>query len=114
MTPTEQAQAFRNLPGQQGALARLFLAWNPEKVQLWLAAEQGRGTPPEYIAHAVAEVVAGCLIGVTGAMPGDKMDFLNNQLLLRLKTRIERRLTQAPPKPGSGIILPDGFNEGGG
>ncbi len=38
MTPTEQARAFQHQPGQPGVLARLFLAWNPEAVQLWLNA----------------------------------------------------------------------------
>ena len=111
MTPTEQAQAFQHQPGQAGVLARLFLAWNPEKAQLWLAAEQARGTPPEQIAHAVAEVVAGTFVGILGMMPlqTDKIGFLNHMLLGKL----ERRLSAAPPPPGSGIIMPDGYNGGG-
>lgn len=110
MTPAEQAALFRKDPGFQGALARLVRKLDPTMVETWLAAEIGRGTPPQDIAKALGELMAAISFGVVMQMPPsiDKLGYLNGDLgiLGQLKARLERRFAQ--PKTPGGVLLANG------
>lgn len=109
MTPLEEAAAFANLPGRNGAIARLTKHWDPSGVDLWLATELARGTRPTDIAAALGEVMAAAVYAAMSNVPPsiDRLAFLNGDLgvLGTLKAQLERRI-EREHKPQDGVILP--------
>lgn len=110
MTPTEQAQAFANLTGPDGVIARLILSWDPTGVDLWLAGEIAKMTPPTLIALALGEVIAAATYAVMSNMPAavDRLAFLNGDLgvLGQVKARLEQRIAREHDPKKNGLILP--------
>ncbi len=83
--------------GAEGAFWRLMLHNDvDESVPRWIAGERIRGTPPDYLLEAAANILASISIQVVGVVGGPKgADAAARDLMIRASSHLEQRVQEA-------------------
>jgi hypothetical protein len=83
--------------GAEGAFWRLMLHHDlDEAVPRWIAGERIRGTPPDLLLEATANIIASIAIQVVGVVGGAKgADAAARDLMIRSGAHLETRVQEA-------------------
>lgn len=83
--------------GAEGAFWRLMLLYDVDvAVPRWIAGERIRGTSPDELIDATANIIASIAIQVVGVVGGPKgADFAARDLMVRSSAHLEQRVREA-------------------
>lgn len=96
-----------SMPGPQGTLMRLLLAWPTDNLGAWMAGEANRKTPPQDTAAALANLMSG-VIDAFAVNTSDRKNaiFGGMGVFTMIEASLKARIAKEAAATKKGLILP--------